>query len=243
MDQDNQQNIPPENGGEPDNFEVGQGPARGANAGGEGEARQEGQEPGLETRSETRNPTDDISRRLSEAEGAGAEQREPDAPEAEAAVPIDLSKLSREQLQTLKSLLAATPEASQRKKQKPRVTLRRMNNQIIIDFKNAYLGLVKDNELNRDVERQLIRVRFLGDPAEKYQTITFRDFINLERVPCEIVSTRTEEDPIVEGETVSRETGGPVEMVRKEVKHWFTIKLPEGSEPATIEIEGRIANG
>jgi len=156
---------------------------------------------------------------------------------AESPLPFDLSKMSREQLQTLKSMLAATPDSRERKQRNPIINLRRIDGKMIANFENAYLGLVSDPENRREVERHLIRVQFYGE--EEFKPILYSKFINSERVPCEVIDHKTSTTPIIEGETISRETGLPVEMVRTEVKNWFTIKLPDGSQ---VEIEARLAN-
>ena len=183
----------------------------------------------------------DISDRLSKNEGGGqGSEKNSAGMEPETPLPIDITKFSREQLQQLKAMLAATPEGISRKKEKPRVSIRKIDGNLVVDYKRAYLGLVKDHELNRDVERHLIPVKFLG--AKDYANIVYGKFMESERVSCEVLTTRQEVVETVEGQTVSRETGQLVEMVRKEIKFWFTIKLPEGSSQDTVEIEGKIAN-
>ena len=77
----------------------------------------------------------------------------------------------------------------------------------------------------------------MGD--DKYVDVLYSKFINSNRVACEVISSRNKTEEYIEGETVSRETGQLVEMIRKEVKYWFTIKLPSGE---TTEIEARLAN-
>lgn len=177
---------------------------------------------------------DAISQRLSgEAEaGQGEGVAEPENP-----VPFDVTKLSRDQLQYLKQMLAATPDTQKRKKSNPKVFLRRIDDKIVSDYKRAYLALVNDPENNRKVERHVIPIKFFGEST--YQDVLYSQFINSERVACEVIQTRQQVEEYVEGETISRETGLPVEMVRKEVKYWFTVKLPSGE---TAEIEARLAN-
>lgn len=181
------------------------------------------------------NVTETIGQRLSQQEAGedkGEQVLNPENP-----LPLDLSKLTTEQLQTLKSMLAATPDRVQRKKKNPTVKLRVIDGKVVMDFKNAYKALVDDPENNRKVERTHIQVKLQGE--EKYHSVLYRDFMQAKQVVCEIVSTRQDKDEIVEGETISRETGRPVEMIVTVVKDFFTIKLPDGS---TVEIEGRLAN-
>lgn len=152
-------------------------------------------------------------------------------------VPFDISRLSKEQIQTLKSMLAATPETQTRKKENPRVRLRSIGGKIVIDHKNAYMALVRDPANHREVERHKIPVQFYGE--EGYSDMLYSDFINSEQVFCEVLSTRREVDEVVEGVTTSRETGLPTEMVVKYVRDYFTVKLPNGD---TVEIMGKVAN-
>lgn len=176
-----------------------------------------------------------ISERLSEQESG--EARGSEVMNTETPIPFDLSQLRPEQLQQLKQMLAATPDRIVRKKKNPTVTLRVINDKVIVNHKNTYKALVDDPENNRKVERHHIPVLFQGD--KDYTVIMYKEFINSPRVACEVTGTRSETDEIVEGETVSRETGQMVEMVVKVIRDYFTIKLPDGS---TIEIEGKIAN-
>lgn len=218
-------NIPPDNGGQPDTFSVGQGVAQGA---------------GVPSNVTEGNKVDTISDRLSQKEaGGGAENTS--VAEAHTALPFDIASLNREQLQALKSMLAATPDGGSRKKLKPRIRLRRIDDNIVTDFKRAKLGLVDDHELGRKVERHLIEVKYLG--SENYVTVLYKNFIESEQVACEVLSERHETNEVVEGETISRETGALVDMVRRDVLYWFTVQLPEGSSPATVEIPARVANG
>jgi len=189
-----------------------------------------------EVSSEKEDVVPSISDRLSEKESGSVKQG---VVNPEQAIPFDITKLSREQMQTLKSMLNATPDAQTRKRENPRIKLRSIDGKIIIDFKRAFNTTLKDPELNRDVERHVIPVRFQGDPEEKYENILYSRFINSDQIVCEIVDSRQKVEEFIEGETFSRETGTMVEMVRKEIKQWYTVKLPNGD---TLEIEGRLSN-
>jgi len=152
-------------------------------------------------------------------------------------LPFDVKSLSRDQLQTLKAMLNATPDTQKKKKGNPKIFLRRIDDKLICNFKRAYLSLVDDPENNRKVERHIIPVQFFGE--KEFKNILYSSFINSERVACEVISTRNKEEEFNEGETVSRETGTLVDMIRKEIRYWFTVKLPNGE---TTEIEARLAN-
>lgn len=183
---------------------------------------------------EKKDPVAMVSARLSEEGGSEAHSS---VIEEEQAIPFDVTKLSREQLQTLQQMLQATPNAAVRKTRKPQVRLRRIDGNFVVDFKNAYLGLIKDSENRREVERHVIPVKFLG--SENFSDVLYNKFINSEQVACEVLNSRQETEEIIEGETLSRETGTMVEMVRKVIRNWYTVKLPDGTE---LEIEGKIAN-
>lgn len=178
----------------------------------------------------------DIAERLGGG-GRAEDEIDPSAPKANTPMPFDISSLSREQLQSLKAMLNATPEGQERAQKNPQITLRRIDGNYVVDFKNAVLGVVKDPETGRDVERHLIPVKFKG--TEEYTNVLYSNFINSDRVACEVLSHKEEKKPIVEGEVFSREKGTIVDMVRTQIISWFTIKLPEGD---TLEIEGRLAN-
>jgi hypothetical protein len=152
-------------------------------------------------------------------------------------VQFDLTSFTVDQLQALKQALNATPDSATRKKENPTVMLRTMNGNVILDFKNAYLGLVEDPENRRQVERHLIPVLVTG--SKDYVSIRYTEFMQLERVKGEIISTRKENDDRIEGTVVSNETGRPTEMLVKRTKDFFTIKLEGGQ---TLEIESKMAN-
>jgi len=156
---------------------------------------------------------------------------------AETALPFDISKMSKEQLQVLKSMLAATPEGGKKPKQKPQIKIRTIDGKVMEDFKNAYLALVRDSVNNRDIERHKIPVKFFGH--KDYEDILYKTFMEAEFTTFEILSTRRELEEVVEGETISRETGTLVDLVIKKVKDFFTIKLPNGE---TVEVPAKIAN-
>lgn len=150
---------------------------------------------------------------------------------------IDITKFTREQIQTLKAMFNATPDAPLKKKKGTNITLRRIDGKIIIDWKKSFNGLVDDPENNRKLEKPLIPIKFFGE--DTYKNILFQSFINSERVVCEVLSTRSKPEEFNEGETISRETGLLTEMIRREIRNWFTVKLPTGE---TVEIEARLAN-
>lgn len=181
-----------------------------------------------------KDPVASVAERLSETGGA---EKEDGVVREEAAIPFDITKLNRDQIQTLKAMLNATPDASTRKKQNPRIRLRRIDGQFVQDFKNAYLALVEDKENRREVERHVIPVQFIG--SKEFTNVMYSRFINSEQVACEVIDYRQKVEEIPEGETISRQTGTLVEMVRKEMRVWYTVKLPDGS---TVEIEGKVAN-
>lgn len=178
-----------------------------------------------------------ISQRLESAD-RGEEVGKEEGARAESPIPFDITKMSREQIQSLKQMLASTPDTQTRKKQNPTTALRRIDGKFVEDFKRAYNGLVDDPENNRKVERHIIPIKFFGET--EYKAIRYADFINSERVSCEITATRTHTDEIIEGETISRETGMPVEVIRKDIIAWYTVKLPDGS---LVEIKGTVSNG
>jgi len=217
-----------------DGFDVGQG--EGLDTGDGAPASEAPPEPPTPPTGETPSVVGSISERLG-SQATTEETKDDTAPKADSPIPFDINSLSREQLQSLKALLNSTPEGQIRESKNPVVTLRKIDGKYIIDFKRAMLGLVKDGETGRDVERHLIPVKFKGE--EEFVSVLYSNFINSERVPCEVLSHKEEKKPVVEGQTFSRKRGTMVDMVRTQVISYFTIKLPEGE---TIDIEGRLAN-
>lgn len=174
-----------------------------------------------------------IGARLAQTEAKEEEK----VAESHEPIQFDLSKLSLDQMQALKQALNATPDSATRKKENPVVQLRTNNGKIVIDFKRAYLGLVEDPENHRQIERHLIPVLLEGE--RDYINVRYTEFMQYDRIKCEIVSTRKENDDIVEGTVISNETGQPTEMLVKRTKDFFTVKLPDGRR---LEIEAKMAN-
>jgi hypothetical protein len=168
----------------------------------------------------------------------------------EPAPAIDLTKMSPEQLQQLKAMLNATPDSVRNQRKNPVVMLRRFQGfkpdgsefgGIIVDYQNAYNTLVHNKETNLTSEVLMMKVQFLGDTD--WTVIPWKEFMNADQVPCEVASSRQEKGSYSEGEVVNKETGRLMERTVTTVKDFFTVKLPEGTNPPTIEIEGKIANG
>ena len=169
------------------------------------------------------------------------EQREAhqsdDAPQSEEPSPaFDITKLSPEQLQMLKAQLASTPDRLDTKHKNPVIKLRRIDNRLIVDFKNAFLGLVDDPENQRKVERHIIPVLFEGE--SEFKNMIYKDFMRSEQVECEVLEMSKKDVPIVEGETHDP-YGNLVEMVRTDVQYRFTIKTDDGRE---ITVPGKVVN-
>jgi hypothetical protein len=192
-----------------------------------------------------------IGARLAQQDQGGTQQANPDAPQPVTPAPFDIASLRPEQIQQLKEMFANTPERANQKKANPRVTIRRYRGddgqsepKIIVNFGRAYSTLVKDDHTNITEEVMRIPVRFLGE--EKDTLINYRTFMNSEQVVCEVVNLDRQKQWVVEdaGRPVkNKETGELVERGYFKVNELFTIKLPEGSTPAQIVVEGHIVNG
>jgi hypothetical protein len=59
---------------------------------------------------------------------------------------------------------------------------------------------------------------------------------------CEVISSRQVKGSYSEGEVVDKETGRLKERTVTTVIDFFTGKLPEGTTPPTVEIQGKAAN-
>lgn len=182
-------------------------------------------------------PVADISARLSTHETQ--ENKDVVLNPKESGLPFDPTKLSLEQLQALKSMLAGTPEKRSRKADNPRVRMRDNNGKIICDHKRAKNILVDDPENNRKVFRHVIPVRHFGDPEDAWTEMMYNDFINLPQVFCEVVSQRSEKEDVVTGVVFSRELRREIEAVETKTHKWYTIKLPTGEQ---VEIPAMLAN-
>lgn len=178
-----------------------------------------------------------IAERLSNQE-TQTQQQQDNVVQPQQAPTFDVSKLTKEQIQTLQSILNATPEAADRKEdRKPTIALRKVDEKIIVDFKNTFKKLVDDPENRRQVLQLTIPVRFRD--TDVFVDMIYNEFINSERVNCEIIDIKRTPDQKVVGSTISRETGRPVDMVVKFEHTTYTVKLPSGEE---LTVDSRIAN-
>lgn len=193
---------------------------------------EEKQEPEKEV-----NVADSISKRLGQ-QATDDVQEESTAPKAQNTMPFNINELSREQLQSLKAMLNATPDGQSKKDRKPTVTIPEINGKIIVDHKKCIQGLVKHPDTQQDVMRPLIPVLFKGE--KEYVNILYSEFINSNKITCEVIKHTFEPKTIVEGETISRETGRLVDQVRTEMISYFTVKLPNSDE--TLELLGHQIN-
>lgn len=164
-------------------------------------------------------------------------EKKPDLPTPQQAIPFDIGKLSPDQLQLLKAQLAVTPERVSQKKGNPTTILRKIGDRFVVAIGKAYLALVYDATRLTEVETHKIRVRFNGD--DKDTDIVWTDLQRADRVPCEIVSVRTENSTRKEGEIVQRETGKLIDMEVTMINYFFTVKLPNGT---LVEVAGEASN-
>lgn len=150
---------------------------------------------------------------------------------------FDLASLTPDDLAILKAKLSATPDRLIRKKGNPIVTMRRIDDKFIVKFKKAYQKQVMNEELQKKEEVHIIPVLFYGET--EYVDIRWDAFQLAERVKCEVIDMKSREEEFFDGVTVSRETGQEVEMYKKMVKYFFTVKLTETDK---VEIEAEYAN-
>ena len=184
---------------------------------------------------ENKDVVGDIGARLG---GEGQQEKIPEGePKPIESIPFDMGKLTPDQLQQLKSMLAVTPERITQKKGNPITTVRQINGKYAVAIGKAYLALVYDAARLTEIETHKIPVKFYGE--DKFTDVIYPDFMAAEKVKCEILSVSQKEKIREEGEIVKRETGKLVKMEVKMVNYFFKIKLPDGS---IAEIEGSAAN-
>lgn len=177
-----------------------------------------------------------IASRLSNAEVPKAEHSE-EVIEKEAPA-FDLTKLTSEDLARLKQMLNATPDRLMKKKGNPIVTMRKLNGKFIVKFKKTFQTMVMDEELQKKVAVLMIPVLFYGDT--EYTDIRWDNFHdNAERVKCEVINILSKTEEILDGTTISRDTGAEVEMYKTMVRSFMTVVLPE---TGTVEIEAGFVN-
>lgn len=144
-------------------------------------------------------------------------------------VPFDINKLTADQLKQLKALLEDTPASMTQGRST--VTVRNFNDKYVIGIKNASSKTVLDPVEQRAVTKITIPVLYYG--ADDFVTEDYKEFMQSERVKCEVVSQREVRDRIVEGVVYSMELKKDVEQVVNTVVRFYTIKLPNGE---TIEL-------
>lgn len=176
-----------------------------------------------------------IGERMSES--AQGQVRKDEDPNPQNAPVFDFSKLTLEQLQGLKAQLASVPERVSGKHKNPITLLREVNGDVVTEFSNSYMAVVRDIEQQRDMEMPMIRIKTRKNP--EWTQMKYKDFMLLPQVKCEIVKHLQEADRKVEGEVWSKERQSFVELEVKLVKHTFVVKLPDGEE---ISIDSAMSN-
>lgn len=175
-----------------------------------------------------------LSERLAENNSQKVESTQ--ETKVENTMPFDITKLSLEQLQALKSALNVTPEATKKRKGNIVIKLREIEGKYVVDFSKAYSGLVRDHENMRDVNVLKIKVRFHGET--EFQEMLYADFMNSKQKGFEVSNIRVEPEEEVQGEVVSAETGQLVEMVVKNEVRFYTINI--GGDK--VELHERLSN-
>lgn len=180
----------------------------------------------------------DIAKRLSEAGNEGKVNENANEIIPQESAPFDLSKMTPEQLQTLKSMLNATPDRISKKKGNPTVTLRQTEDgRFIVKFKKAYLTMMMNEVLQAKEPILVIPVQFYGE--EGFTDMRWDAFQELRKVTCEVLDDLSKTEEYDDGITVSRETGQEVVMTKTVVRHYFKVKL---SDTASTTIEAEYAN-
>ncbi len=192
-------------------------------------------------REDTPDPTHDVISQRLQQESVQVAEEDRHKPEAHQPMMIDLAKMSMEQLQQLKSMLNVTPDRVQKKMGNIRVIIREVEvggiKRYVTDFKDAQIAIDYETNTGREIESHRIPVRLDGD--KEYIQMHYSQFMQSNRVPVEVISQRTVDNSVSEGEVLQRETGKIVEKEIKIVTYFYTVKLPNGKE---VEINGKISN-
>jgi hypothetical protein len=170
------------------------------------------------------------------AESGTEEAQGKDGPQAKTVQSIDWSKLSLEDLQALRERLEATP-AKQAKKGNSTITLRRIDGKFVVKIGRARAKMVHDDLLDKKVEKFSLPVFFLNEEAPV--EMDYKEFMQSERVTCEVLSISTNKREVVEGQVFSRELGHEVEQITTYVDQVFKVKLPDGE---ILELEADSVN-
>jgi len=166
------------------------------------------------------------------------EEEETDAPQAATPSPaIDISKLTDEQLQEVAARMSALPTRADQRTKGQKCKLRMYNDKIVVNFKDAYLGLIEDPENNRMLERHLIKILLNGE--NEYISIPYRTFMHLDQIECDVINRREQVFNDVKGTTYD-EHDRLVEMTVTRKEYTFDVKTPDGKE---LSVEGKVSNG
>lgn len=177
-----------------------------------------------------------------ESEATASDSTVDQGPQANTPMPFDIKNLTADQLSQLKAMLTATPDRMVLPKSRPIVTLPLYQNKVIIAWKRAYPFNHRDEFTNVITEKDLIPVRFLGEPVDKWEDIDYRELINAEKVKCEVVKITPQESIRKENVVISKETGRPVQQEVKEVKYMMLLQLPEEYGKKQVEISADYVN-
>jgi hypothetical protein len=144
---------------------------------------------------------------------------------------IDLSKLTQDDLKRLKALLDETPETTG--KMGRTITVRFHDDEYVVGIGQCRSSFVHDPVENKSVGKTVIPVLYFGE--EKYKDVDYKDFMQSQRVKCEVLGERKVEDRIVEGIVYSMERKREVEQGLETCVRYYRVRLPNNEEIELFE--------
>lgn len=157
--------------------------------------------------------------------------------------PFSIEDLSTEQIQLLREKFAKTPQRVLPTQTSHTVDMREIDGKIIIAWKPTYFAKKRDLEKHMDVMKTMIPVLF--HKAADFKNILWREeFMEADKVTCDIIKTDISEERKVVGVTYKRDGSGEKtseETERYVVSHkvTYTVKMPDGEE---IKIDSSYIN-
>ena len=174
---------------------------------------------------------DDILAELAgelEEEAANAAEEETGVKFQEDNVDELLSTMSASQVVRLRQMLNSTPEEVQDESNKKTITLRLVpetENTYIKAIKPVYTRYTKNQETGTQYKERFIQYQVIG--SDEWHEAGYREFLNFDRVPCEVKEETKKEKKVFTGRTtIHTETRQEVKLYKTYMRTIYTVDVP-----------------
>jgi len=149
--------------------------------------------------------------------------------------PLDafFANLTPEAVNRLKDRLETTPRMNVKKTANPVVTLKMIDNKVVIDNKDQVESIIRDQATGQTKSTFFVPVKFHGE--KEYFNIPYEEFRDAKRIDVELLDIESKEDPVHEGDVNKRneegyQTNEVTARITTYIREVKLVKLPTGEK-------------